>query len=71
MRYITSVMLFLFITGFYSALNAQTVETDKLDYVPGETVLITGSGWTPGSQVDFFYSNTPFSPVTLMNHLLQ
>ena len=28
-----------------------TVMTDKEDYVPGETVLITGSGWEPGETV--------------------
>ena len=28
-----------------------TVMTDKADYVPGETVLITGSGWEPGETV--------------------
>ena len=28
-----------------------TVTTDKSDYVPGDTVVITGSGWTPGAAV--------------------
>lgn len=28
-----------------------TVMTDKSDYIPGETVLITGSGWEPGETV--------------------
>jgi len=28
-----------------------TVMTDKSDYIPGETVLITGSGWWPGETV--------------------
>ena len=27
------------------------VSTDKLDYAPGETAVITGSGFTPGSEV--------------------
>ncbi|MDP3313100.1 HYR domain-containing protein [Lutibacter sp.] len=30
---------------------AQTVSTDKDDYAPGETVLITGSGFLPGEKV--------------------
>src|SRR5712692_10026672 len=28
-----------------------TVKTDKTDYHPGETVIITGSGWQPGEKV--------------------
>src|SRR4030067_3185938 len=28
-----------------------TVMTDKADYVPGETVLISGAGWEPGETV--------------------
>src|SRR6185295_9371232 len=27
------------------------VQTDKLDYPPGDTVFITGSGWLPGELV--------------------
>jgi len=51
MRYITSLFLFLLIAGFYSTIQAQTVEIDKLDYAPGETVYITGTGWASGEQV--------------------
>ena len=29
----------------------QTVTTDKLDYYPGDYVIITGSGWQPGEIV--------------------
>ena len=32
-------------------LDAATVITDKADYVPGELVLVTGTGWTPGETV--------------------
>ncbi|MFB3915173.1 MAG: kelch repeat-containing protein [Terriglobales bacterium] len=28
-----------------------TVKTDQHDYVPGETVIVTGSGWRPGETV--------------------
>ena len=31
--------------------SAATVATDKADYAPGETVVITGSGWEPGDTV--------------------
>ena len=36
-----------------------TVMTDKQDYVPGETVLITGSGWEPGETVALELVETP------------
>ncbi|MDH3244300.1 MAG: hypothetical protein OEM26_06770, partial [Saprospiraceae bacterium] len=32
-------------------LGQATVTTDKDDYYPGETVLITGSGWEAGEDV--------------------
>ena len=39
--------LFVLIFGFISnSILAQTISTDKLDYAPGETVRITGVGWT-------------------------
>jgi hypothetical protein len=31
--------------------SSATVTTDKTDYAPGETVIITGSGWLPGETV--------------------
>ena len=38
--------LFVLIFGFISnSILAQTISTDKLDYAPGETVRITGTGW--------------------------
>jgi len=33
------------------APNSPAIATDKGDYVPGETVTITGSGWIPGQPV--------------------
>ena len=47
--------------------SAQTVATDKLDYYPGETVIVTGTGWLPGERVSLFFSETPyqFVPLTL------
>src|SRR5437016_12969402 len=43
------------IVGFLVALalpaSAATVATDKADYAPGETVVITGSGWEPGERI--------------------
>src|SRR5437762_1249131 len=34
-----------------STFGQATVQTDKLDYSPGETVLITGSGFEPGESI--------------------
>ena len=51
MRYITSVLLFLLVTGFSSITQAQiepTLTINKLDYSPGETVQIEGTRWQPG-----------------------
>ena len=39
--------------------TSPTVMTDKQDYVPGETVLITGSGWAPGETVALEFVETP------------
>jgi hypothetical protein len=33
------------------AVFAQTIRTDKQDYIPGEAVVITGRGWQPGENV--------------------
>ena len=36
-----------------------TVKTDKIDYSPGETVTITGSGWQPGETVSLLLQEVP------------
>jgi len=47
----------LFFVGFVSA---QTVSTDKDDYVPGEIAIITGSGWINDQFVDLHFEEDPF-----------
>ena len=32
-----------------------TVSTDKEDYAPGETVIVTGAGWEPGETVSMLF----------------
>ncbi|HSF53918.1 MAG TPA: hypothetical protein VLA71_09215, partial [Algoriphagus sp.] len=49
-----------------NALGQATVTTDKLDYAPGEYVIITGTGWEPGERVDFHFEETP-KPETCVN----
>ncbi|EHQ01490.1 beta strand repeat-containing protein, partial [Gillisia limnaea] len=46
---------FLVTTGW-----GQTVTTDKLDYAPGETAIITGEGWTGDQFVDLHFAEDPF-----------
>ncbi len=44
-----------------------TITVDKTDYVPGETVVITGSGFQPGETVDFLLHVEPLtSPDTTL-----
>ena len=46
------IWLTLMLTVLMSTLTwSQTVTTDKLDYLPGETVQITGTGFLPGEKV--------------------
>lgn len=40
--------------------------TDKDDYAPGEYVIITGTGWTPGEKVVFTFEEDP-KPETCIN----
>ncbi len=42
------------------AVNGQTVTSDKDDYAPGETAIITGEGWTGDDYVDIHFEETPF-----------
>ena len=51
------VMLLLGVAS--SALGQATVTTDKENYSPGETAVITGTGWTPGEVVSLLvYADT-------------
>ncbi|MDP4282560.1 MAG: hypothetical protein Q8867_10490, partial [Bacteroidota bacterium] len=47
------ILWIFLIFGVPSVLSAQeaTVQTDKTDYYPGETVIITGNNWQPGETV--------------------
>src|SRR5689334_10406506 len=31
--------------------SGPTVQTDRSDYQPGDTVIVTGSGWQPGAAI--------------------
>ncbi|WP_185094339.1 MBG-2 domain-containing protein, partial [Cesiribacter andamanensis] len=55
-RYTLTLLALLLVA---SSGYAQTVTTDKDDYAPGEYVIVTGSGWTPGETVEFDFHETP------------
>lgn len=42
-------------------LPAQTISTDKTDYMPGEFVVITGEGWLAGETVELLVRHTTFT----------
>jgi len=49
------------------ASSAATVTTDKTDYSPGETIIITGTGWQPGETVSLnIHRDTNDPPDTLL-----
>ena len=39
--------------------SAATISTDNLDYAPGRTALITGTGWQPGETVNIVMHEDP------------
>src|SRR5688572_1402884 len=43
-----------------------TVTTDKLDYRPGQIVIVRGSGWQPGSSVELFFDDPAHLDITLI-----
>src|SRR6266540_4955497 len=52
--------------ALYTSSTA-TVTTDKTDYSPGETIIITGAGWQPGETVNLnIHRDTGDPPDTLL-----
>ena len=45
-----------------------TVQTDKPDYIPGDTVTITGSGWQPGETVTLTFEEIPVPTTCMLPH---
>ena len=43
--------------------NGETVTTDKPDYAPGETVVISGTGWTANQEVALHIDDSNDPPV--------
>ncbi|WP_460389948.1 MBG domain-containing protein, partial [Algoriphagus aestuariicola] len=66
-------LLFLVLTlglGLLSlnAMGQATVTTDKLDYIPGEYVIITGAGWQPGETVTLHIAEDPKPATCILPH---
>ncbi|HZY10938.1 MAG TPA: hypothetical protein VFF29_07265, partial [Bacteroidota bacterium] len=54
------VTSFLGLTSTAFAQSTATVTTDKLDYMPGEHVIVSGSGWAPGETVSLLFEESPY-----------
>src|SRR5919197_2971320 len=47
------------LAAFSAHAGAATVATDRSDYLPGQTVVISGSGWEPGETVVMVLQEDP------------
>ncbi len=52
--------LFLLKANFLAGQTIATIATDKLDYLPGEYVTITGTGWLAGEKVELKIDHLTF-----------
>ncbi|MBK5285432.1 MAG: hypothetical protein JJE25_08500, partial [Bacteroidia bacterium] len=68
MKTITQKLQLLFICSalflFSSAVNAQTLTSDHLDYSPGDTAILSGCGFQPGETVIMQVVRADGSPST-------
>jgi len=58
-KFFATVLTIVSLFFVNAALGQATVTTDQLDYPPGSTVFITGSGYTPGETVVLHVAHTP------------
>src|SRR2546426_3158045 len=58
-RLVAFIACSLLLLSRVASAQAASVTTDKTDYVPGETVVITGTGWAPGETVSMVLYETP------------
>ncbi|WP_020477117.1 HYR domain-containing protein [Flavobacterium sp. ACAM 123] len=58
----------MFFASLVFGQTIATVTTDKLDYYPGEYVIITGAGWQAGETVSFHFDETPKPATCLLSH---
>jgi hypothetical protein len=66
-RFLISLAVVVILGGTFAMASAATISTDKLDYAPGEVVIITGSGWMPGETVSMIlHEESEFSEPDVM-----
>ncbi|MEJ8820311.1 immunoglobulin domain-containing protein, partial [Lacibacter sp. H407] len=61
-------MLVMSVGMMNGVVGQATVTTDKPDYQPGDTVLITGTGWQPGETVKLDVDEEPKPTTCLLPH---
>ena len=61
-------MLFLLLMAMSNNGKAQTVKTDKLDYAPGDPVIITGTGWHANEEVSLMVMNLTYDGLNMLPH---
>ncbi len=68
---IMSILFILFITGSGTILSSQPakVTTDKDDYIPGEWVIITGTGWQGDDSVQLILTHLYPLPEPYHSHI--
>ena len=56
-----SIVVLMVVSMFTAAIavaqDMPTIASDKLDYAPGETVMLTGTGWQPSENVHIFVND--------------
>ena len=53
------LLMMLLVLGSRALAHAATIETDKEDYAPGDTVIMFGSGWEPFETVELLLQQSP------------
>ena len=64
------LLLGLLVLAAQAGFAQATLSTDKLDYAPGETVIITGSGWHAGETVNLMVMNLTYPELNSLPHYI-
>src|SRR5215203_3617071 len=59
LRHSLSLLILTLVLSTGALAHAASIETDKDDYTPGETVIMFGSGWEPFETVELVLQQTP------------
>ena len=62
--FLRSVLTALFVVSFMLFGHGQIVTTDRVDYMPGDSVIVSGQGWLPFESIQLDLTKFPAaSPV--------